>query len=257
MQKIGHEMGALPGQIAAGFAFYTCLPVPISWTLRFNGIARIAPAIGLVIGGLLGLLDGGLAWMGLPQLTRSAIVVTSWIAITGGLHLDGAMDAADGLAVTDPERRLQVMTDSATGAFGAMAACVLVGLKTVALSEISSDRAFVLMGAAGWGRWGQLLAIARFPYLKPTGKGAFHKASIRSTWETVPSLLVLLGLSGVEFFLHPARGSLSLGLALGGGTIAVLTGTWFHRKLGGQTGDTYGAIVEWTEALLLCWLTAW
>jgi len=26
--------------------------------------------------------------------------------------------------------------------------------------------------------------------------------------------------------------------------------------LGGHTGDTYGAVVEWTEALLLCLLAA-
>jgi adenosylcobinamide-GDP ribazoletransferase len=26
---------------------------------------------------------------------------------------------------------------------------------------------------------------------------------------------------------------------------------WFARKLGGHTGDTYGAVVEWTEALFL------
>ncbi|MGA0201096.1 MAG: adenosylcobinamide-GDP ribazoletransferase [Prochlorotrichaceae cyanobacterium] len=26
---------------------------------------------------------------------------------------------------------------------------------------------------------------------------------------------------------------------------------YFQRQLGGQTGDSYGAIVEWTETLLL------
>ncbi|MGV0025252.1 adenosylcobinamide-GDP ribazoletransferase [Phormidesmis priestleyi] len=246
-------------QIAAGIAFYTCLPVPIAWTLEFHGIAQIAPLIGLLIGGLLGLLDGGLSWVGMPDLTRSAIVIASWIAITGGLHLDGAMDTADGLAVTNPERRLEVMIDSATGAFGAMAACVLVVLKTVALSDLagnlSGDRTFILMGVAGWGRWGQLVAIARFPYLKPTGKGAFHKASIRSIWSAVPTLIVLLGLSGVELLLNPDRPLLPIGMAVSGGTIALLTGAWFNHKLGGQTGDTYGAIVEWTEALLLGLLT--
>jgi len=40
------------------------------------------------------------------------------------------MDTADGLAVQNPQRRLQVMADSATGAFGAM--IVLVLIKTAA-----------------------------------------------------------------------------------------------------------------------------
>jgi len=239
-------------QITAGVAFYTCIPVPTAWTLEFRGIARIAPLIGLLIGGLLGLLDWGLHWAGMPTLTRSAIVVAAWVAVTGGLHLDGAMDSADGLAVTDPTRRLQVMVDSATGAFGAMAAVVLLLLKTAALSELPIDRAFLLMAAASWGRWGQLVAIARFPYLKPTGKGAFHKAAIQSLWEAFPTLLLLVVVS--VFFWHdrPLRAAVAI---VGGLAIAILTGAWFNRKLGGQTGDTYGAIVEWTEALFLCLLT--
>ncbi len=242
----------LPQKIIAGVAFYTCIPVPTAWGLEFGGIARIAPLIGLLIAGLLGFLDWGLHWAGMPILTRSAIVVAAWVAITGGLHLDGAMDSADGLAVTDPDRRLQVMVDSATGAFGAMAAVVLLLLKTVALSELPTDRAFLLMAAASWGRWGQLVAIARFPYLKPTGKGAFHKASIHSLWEAFPTLLLLVGLN---FFVWHDRPVLAAGAIVGGLAIAILTGAWFNHKLGGQTGDTYGAIVEWTEALFLCLLT--
>jgi adenosylcobinamide-GDP ribazoletransferase len=48
---------------------------------------------------------------------------------------------------------------------------------------------------------------------------------------------------------------MALGMVLGGSTIALLTGAWINHKLGGQTGDSYGAIVEWTEALLLGLMT--
>lgn len=232
-------------QCLAALTFYTCLPIPTTARLEFRGIARFAPLVGLGIGALIGGLDQGLAAIGMPILTRSAIAVAVWVAITGGLHLDGAMDTADGLAVMNPDRRLEVMADSATGAFGAMTAVIVLLLKTAALSEIESDRLWILMGVAGWGRWGQLVAIAKYPYLKPTGKGAFHKEAIRSIWEAVPTLIILLGLSLV---VH-------LGL-LAGCAIALLVGAWLNWKLGGQTGDTYGAIVEWTEALLLCMLTA-
>jgi adenosylcobinamide-GDP ribazoletransferase len=231
--------------------FYTCLPIPSHWTLEFRGIARVAPIVGVLIGGLLGLVDWGLYQVGIPGLTRSAIVVVLWVAITGGLHLDGAMDTADGLAVTDPQRRLQVMLDSVTGAFGAMAAIAILLLKTVALSEIESDRVWIMMAAAGWGRWGQLSAIALYPYLKSTGKGAFHKESIQSLWEALPTFLLLFGLSGF-LYEHPTK---AIALSVGGASLGLLTGAGLDRKLGGQTGDTYGAIVEWTEALLLCGLT--
>ncbi|MBD0343979.1 MAG: adenosylcobinamide-GDP ribazoletransferase [Coleofasciculus sp. Co-bin14] len=212
--------------------------------------------MGLLIGGMLGILDIGLQYLNVPILTRTALVVVSWIAITGGLHLDGVMDTADGLAVQDRQRRLEVMTDSATGAFGAMAAVALLLLKTAALTDISAYRYLALMASAGWGRWGQVVAIALYPYLKPTGKGAFHKEAIRTPQDILLGLLLLLGLCGLPVLLDKNLWLISLKMAVGGCAIALLTGIWFHRQLGGHTGDTYGAVVEWTEALFLCLFTS-
>lgn len=232
-------------------AFYTCVPVPQQLPLQFHGIARWAPVIGLGIGSILGAIDQILQLVGMPILVRSAVLILLWLGITGGLHLDGAMDTADGLAVLDPQRRLEVMADSRTGAFGVMAAIAILLLKTTALASLDSYHWFALMGAAGWGRWGQLVAIARDPYLKPEGKGAFHRAAIHSLWEAVPTVFLLLGLSGLLIGLNPALWPSAMGMAVAGSTIALVTGAWFNYKLGGQTGDTYGAIVEWTEALVL------
>jgi adenosylcobinamide-GDP ribazoletransferase len=241
---------------AAAIAFYTCLPVPPNWPLEFKGIARYAPLVGLGIGGLLAGADTVLSAAQMPVLTRSALLVAGWLAITGGLHLDGAMDSADGLAVPDPQRRLEVMADSRTGAFGAMVAVVILGLKTLALAELAQGRWLGLMAVAGWGRWGQIIAIGCYPYLKPAGKGAFHKAHLRLPWDLLPGGLALLALSGLYWRLNPAQWPLAVGLVLGGVAIATLTAAWFNRQLGGHTGDTYGAVVEWSEALLLCLATA-
>ncbi|MBD1926615.1 adenosylcobinamide-GDP ribazoletransferase [Trichocoleus sp. FACHB-90] len=241
--------------LLGAIAFYTCIPLPAGWTLEFQRIARHAPLVGLLIGALLSLCDVCLQQLGVPVLTRSALVVVMGIAITGGLHLDGAMDTADGLAVQDPSRRLEVMTDSATGAFGAIAAIALILLKTAALTDIESNRWLALMAAAGWGRWGQVVAIARYPYLKPTGKGAFHKEFIRTPQDILLGLVLLLLLSGLQLIVSPTRPLLAVIMAVAGCLVALLTGAWFHHQLGGHTGDTYGAVVEWTEALLLCLLT--
>lgn len=200
-------------------------------------------------------IDAGLERVGLPIATRSAGVVVIWIALTGGLHLDGVIDTADGLAVQDRQRRLEVMTDSAAGAFGAMAAAAVLLLKTVALSDVASQRWLALLLSAGWGRWGQVVAIAFYPYLKPTGKGAFHKATIRTPHDLLLGMPLLLGLCGLPLVLGWGWW-VPLKLAAGGGAIALITGAWLHRQLGGHTGDTYGAVVEWTEALLLCYLTS-
>lgn len=247
--------GVWAATLLGAIAFYTVIPLPTRWRLEFQGIARWVVIVGLLIGAVLGGLDAGLAQMGMPIWVRSGVVVMGGIALTGGLHLDGAMDTADGLAVLDPQRRLHVMADSHTGAFGVMAAIAILLLKTVALAHLTTHRWLMLMLVAGWGRWGQLVAIVWYPYLKATGKGALHKAALRSRWEAVPSLLLLLGLSaGLGWVGH--QWTVAGAVAIGGSTIAILTGAYFDRQLGGHTGDTYGAVVEWTEALLLCGLTS-
>ncbi|MEO0824096.1 MAG: adenosylcobinamide-GDP ribazoletransferase [Cyanobacteria bacterium J06635_15] len=247
--------GRIQGRLTGAIAFYTILPIPESWPLAFDRIASFAPLVGVMLGVSLGALDWGLGALGMPLLTRSVLVVLVGIALTGGLHLDGAMDSADGLAVLDPERRLTVMADSATGAFGAMAAIAILGLKIAALSELNGGRWVTLMAIAGWGRWGQVVAIARYPYLKAEGKGAFHKAAIRPGQDWIPGVLLLGGVSALAWVCNPDAGGMALGMGIGGAAIALSSAAWFNDKLGGHTGDTYGAVVEWTEALLLALLT--
>ena len=239
----------------AGIIFYTSIPMPYVSGLEFSNVAKLAPVLGVLIGGILGILDMGMNHIGIPVFTRSVLVIAAWIGITGGLHLDGVMDTADGLAVSDTERRLEVMTDSATGAFGAMAAIVIILIKTSALIDIQEFRWLCLMVACGWGRWGQQSAIAFYPYLKPTGKGAFHKEAIKSYWDLIPGFLIISSLSGLLIILDRERLVLAPVMTIAGSAIALLVGAWFARKLGGHTGDTYGAVVEWTEAFMLCALT--
>jgi adenosylcobinamide-GDP ribazoletransferase len=240
----------------ASILFYTSIPLPGVEGLDFRLVGRFVVVVGLLIGGILGLLDLGISGLGVPVFTRSVLVVCVWIGLTGGLHLDGVMDTADGLAVVNPERRLEVMVDSATGAFGAMAAIALLLIKVAALSDLEASLRWVgIMAACGWGRWGQMLAILRYPYLKPTGKGAFHKDAIASWVNLLPSLMLLIALSGVYVFLNPQTAIIGIAMVCSGSAIAFLVGAWFNLKLGGHTGDTYGAVVEWTEAIFLCVMT--
>lgn len=247
-------MRQLVQSLLGAVIFYTALPIPGNWAVEFERIARWAPLIGLLIGAILGLFDAVTFWLGIPHLTRSALTIALWIAITGGLHLDGAIDTADGLAAAQ-ERQLEVMKDSVTGAFGVMAAGVLLLLKTAALNDIQSDRLLGLMASAGWGRWGQVTAIAFYPYLKATGKGAFHQQAIRLPTDILLGPAFLLGLSGLQIIISPDRWQTIIWMTLSGCAVSLTSGWWFKYQLGGHTGDTYGAVVEWTETLLLCLYT--
>ncbi|MFZ4678470.1 MAG: adenosylcobinamide-GDP ribazoletransferase [Nodosilinea sp.] len=238
-------------RLGGALLFYTRLPLPPGWSPSFEGIAAFAPLVGLALGlGLVG-LDLALAHLGMASLTRSAVVVALGVWLTGGLHLDGAMDTADGLAVMDPQRRLAVMADSRSGAFGVMAAIAILGLKTLALAELTSGRGWVLVAAMVWGRWGQVVAIARYPYLRAEGNGALHKAHLRSPQDWLLGLGMALALHAGWAWAEPSQ-KLLIGKSLIGGLVLSLAiGAWFQRRLGGHTGDTYGATVEWTETLLL------
>ena len=237
--------------------FYTRLPLPAACPIQFDRIARWCPLIGLMLGASLGLIDWSFGWLGFPNLVRSILIVAIAVGLTGGLHLDGVSDTADGLAVTDPERRLVVMKDSLTGAFGVMAIALVLLLKFAALSELGSARGFSLMIAMGWGRWGQVAAIAFYPYLRAEGKGAFHTATFKFPQDLLLGLFFLLLFSSGFILWQPQSWLLTLQSTLLGFAIALLPGWWFAKQLGGHTGDSYGAIVEWTEALILCGLTVW
>ncbi|QQE64651.1 adenosylcobinamide-GDP ribazoletransferase [Leptolyngbya sp. BL0902] len=240
-------------QLGGALLFYTILPLPRWWVPQFEGIAALAPWVGLGLGLGLSSVDWTLETLGLTTLFRSALVVGLWLWLTGGLHLDGAMDTADGLAVQDPDRRLAVMADSHSGAFGVMVAIAILGLKTLALAELALGRPGSLVLAALGGRWGQVVAIARYPYLKATGKGAFHKPHLRLPWGVLEGVLAS-GLAVMTWiWIWPNQRFLALGTGAGALVLALLVGAWFQRRLGGHTGDTYGATVEWTEVLVLCW----
>ncbi|MFP4253514.1 MAG: adenosylcobinamide-GDP ribazoletransferase [Halothece sp.] len=233
-------------------AFYTIIPLPQQWSLQLTRIARFAPLIGILLGGILAVFDQTLSIINVPILTRSALVVAVGILLTGGLHLDGVIDTADGLAVLDSEKRLQVMKDSTTGAFGVIAAVIVLILKIVAFSEITQVRWLILILMSGWGRWGQVSAIALYPYLRAEGKGDFHKEALKLPQDLLLGgiTLGLITLIGLIYWQWDVIIPLFLGMA-----IPLLVGWWFNRQLGGQTGDTYGAVVEWSEALYLCVLT--
>ncbi|ERN42824.1 cobalamin 5'-phosphate synthase/cobalamin synthase [Rubidibacter lacunae KORDI 51-2] len=249
-QSVFRRAQSITQSLLGAVAFYTAIPLPACWGLDFQRVARWAALVGVAIGGILGAIDLLLAWSGMPALTRSALVVVLWVWMTGGLHLDGAIDTADGLAVLDPQRRLTVMRDSVVGAFGAIAGAAILVLKTAALSEISTSRWLCLMAAASWSRWGQVAAIAFYPYLHREGTGRFHKDGLQLPQDLLLGLAVALAVSG-------AAGWLGFAIASGGAATALISGAWLYRCLGGHTGDTYGAVVEWTEVMVLCWLTCW
>ncbi|AFY37830.1 Cobalamin synthase [[Leptolyngbya] sp. PCC 7376] len=236
--------------LLGAFIFYTILLIPNSWNPSFHRIARWCPLVGLIIGGILSSVFLGLSTVNAPSLIRGIIVTSLWLGITGGLHLDGAMDSADGLAVTNPDKRLEVMADSVTGAFGAMTAIIILLFKFAAIASLAENHWWLLLFIPMWGRWSQVVAIALFPYLKPKGKGAFHKRDFNGIPDLITATLPAISLLGI--FRIASIGIFSIAqVTIMSITVAIAISFWFKAKFNGHTGDTYGATVEWTESIAI------
>ena len=228
--------------------FLTIFPLPRRWakaTEYFGQSLSYFPLVGLVLGGILFGLDYGLSFI-LPASVTSALLIIALVIMTGAHHLDGLMDSFDGVVSgKSRERRLEIMADSRVGAFGIIAAILMLLLKYAAITSLSDTimmSALLLMPTLS--RWIMVTAIFGFPYAKKTGMGLAFKQG--ATWQrltiaTVIALIasvLLLGWWGLA--LMAALWLITFGIA-----------SYFRSHLGGLTGDVYGALNELSEVLVL------
>ena len=101
------------------------------------------PLLGLLVGGLL--LGLHLLLGATPALLQAALLLTVWVAITGGLHLDGLADSADAWAggFGDRERSLAIMQDPRSGPI-AVVVLVLLLVQVVIMVVVVRRKARVV-----------------------------------------------------------------------------------------------------------------
>jgi adenosylcobinamide-GDP ribazoletransferase len=241
-----------PGKpLRAAFGLLTRAPVgPMDDRPGTLGTAvAYFPLVGLALG-IVAALAGAVLIRLLPPWPVAVAVVALTALATGGLHLDGLADTADGLGASrgDRERALQIMRDSRMGSFGGAAlVTVLVGK----ISAIAGLYAIAPGETAFWavalspvaGRWGAVAMIRGFPYARIDGLGRrFREGSgVRE--------LVVATTTALLCALVAAHGSFAA--MLSGGAAALAVGWWISRHLGGLTGDVYGAGVEIGELMFL------
>jgi len=215
-----------------------------------SGLAKYLPSAGAVIGCIL-LGAGALCVSKLhaPNLVSGAVLTVAWIALTGGLHFDGLMDAADGIfSHRSRERMLEIMLDSRVGNFGAMCGMSVFLLKFAALSSLCCSPKVLyalLVVAPCWARWTELYAIGRFSYAKEEGKGKIWHDSTKMPEDVLIGLVVPVAVSAAAAALCGISAILMISVfACFSGLVA---SHWLAQVLRGHTGDTYGAVVELSE----------
>ncbi len=240
-------MSSWSGRFVAAFRFLTIFPLPgkLGTTKQeLAGATPCFPLVGLLLGAI-ALPLVGLLQMLFPPAVTAVLTTLVLLAFSGGLHLDGLADTADGFFSSRPRERIfEIMRDSATGAMGVIALVVLLLLKTVCLSTLSASllAAVFLMPIAG--RTAILLMMAILPYARSQGGLATLFYSRRSKLVGLWSLVFF----GVAAWLTAGIRGLAAVLAVG---LLVIVFSWFCRaKIGGATGDTLGAACEMAETVV-------
>ena len=177
------------------------------------------------------------------------------VILTGGIHCDGLMDTADGIfSGREREKMLEIMKDSRAGAFGVVALVTVAALEISALAELAKNFSmllfFAVYSAPIIGRLAMVFVISNFPYARPEGLGkAFSKYATPKTFftaliETIFLLMPIIFLS-VKIF---ATSIIALVAAI---IFALYFGKYVTEKLGGLTGDIYGAVEFLAEVLVM------
>lgn len=222
--------------------FLTVLPWPEDRAATAEEIGRSSvffPLVGFFLGVVL-LLFKWLLDPYLPSAILSVVLVGLLVFSTGALHLDGLGDTFDGLgAKGGREEALKAMRDSRTGVFGVLAVVLVVILKVRAIELLEAEQA--LLVAPVLGRWAMVI-LAHDSTAAHEGLGTTmveHVSRLHLFVATAIALSLAAGLSGTSGIL----------IALPVSILTLLSKGYFHRRLGGVTGDIFGAVGELAETL--------
>ncbi len=250
--------------------FLTAIPLPKSAVedFEFDETLVYFPLVGLVVGVLVGaanLISSAL----FPPLVSAAVTVSMWAWVTGGLHLDGLADSADGLFSSRvPEERRRIMKDATVGSFGAVTLVLLLLFKYSGIATLQPRQSHIpsamltslLFSAPVFARSMMIYAMLRFPPAEGSGLGSAAQSAARAhsasrPWHLGTSVAVCAALPALLLTLSASAWILWIALAASW-VVAELFGAFVVRRIGGFTGDTYGALCEAVEATTILTVVA-
>lgn len=248
--------------LLAALQFLTTIPLPIR---RDVSPAQLGASVMFypLVGGLLGTLIVGIGYTLNALFARevaAALMLLAWVLLTGGLHLDGLMDACDGLlSHRDVTERLRIMKDAHVGAWAVLSAILLLIAKYAALSALLTQPlthwGSSLLLSPTLARWILSVCLLRYPYGRAEGLGQTLQANVRRShivFGTICALVftaVVRPLAGLSVF------TLALSALLLTPICAWLIVRFALARLPGLTGDVYGALTEISEAVVLLLFT--
>jgi adenosylcobinamide-GDP ribazoletransferase len=241
--------------VVAAFQFLTRLPTP---EIAFDSdtlprSVKFFPLVGLAVG----FGAAGLHRILLPHLTQPVVawgIVLYLVLITGCFHEDALADVFDSFGAWTRERRLEIMRDSRIGSYGAAALVLSIVGRLLLLRALPLERfaAYVIV-AQVLCRWSTL----PLSYLLPAARAMENESTETGQGARIARLTSRSSLLFGSVF-SVAVAAIALRWASVAPLLAVcaVTGVsgWFYaRRLGGVTGDCFGATNQVAEiAVYLC-----
>jgi adenosylcobinamide-GDP ribazoletransferase len=226
--------------------FLTRLPVPLTSGMPSDHeqgqSVLYYPLVGLIIGLILFALAQLMS--DAEPLLSAAILLTVWVAVTGGLHIDGLADVADAWigGQGDRERTLTLMKDPTCGPIAVATVVLLLMVKLTALASILSHQQWtVLLVIPMLGRAGLIAGFIYIPYVRVGGLGAVIT-------EHSDAKKVLLVVTLIAFLFW---GWSALWILAGCCFLFMYVRRAVLDRIQGLTGDVAGALCELIEAASL------
>ena len=202
------------------------------------------PVVGLLIGIIIAAFDHVMGFI-FPPLPASVMTAIAMTGISGGLHMDGLADTADGFFSARPrERVLEIMRDSRTGVMGVLAVVFVILLKvSVLISLFPPFRPGIIVLMPLAGRCSFVVMMTALPYVRREG-GLATAFGVGKSWLNVLWTSAFLLAAG-----WLAGHWMGLAASFSALLMAALFSVYCFRKIGGYTGDTLGAGCEITEII--------
>lgn len=200
------------------------------------------PVVGLLISGLLMLT----AWLldNQPASVSAVLILSFWVALSGGLHLDGLADSADAWlgGLGDKAKTLLIMKDPASGPIAVSLLILVLLIKFVMLVELLTQQNYLaILFAITLARSALPLLFLTTPYVRQDGIGAILVAN-------QPRQATMWLLSGIALLTIIFSG---LTLLISSLIVFFILRYCMRQRLNGTTGDTAGAMVEILETIIL------
>jgi adenosylcobinamide-GDP ribazoletransferase len=236
------------------FAFGTLTVLPVRVRRWDREAARAgmlnAPVAGLVVGGAAAGLGLLLLFLGAGPLLAAVASVAVPAALTRGLHLDGLADTADGLGSGKPaEDALRIMKQSDIGPFGVITLLLVLLAQVAVLAQLYDDAwargAIAAVTSAVAARLALTLAARTgVPAARPEGLGAAVAGvvPVPGALAVTAAFTIVSAAWGTVLGAYDAlRAAAAVLLALAAAELLLRRCV---RRLGGVTGDVFGALAE-------------